>query len=758
MNYIILRLLILSCWTTSVLFCQEAQDVDDELSITAYRISEKLIIDGDLNEELWTRYEPIKNMHQNFPSDDLRATNDTEVRMLYDEDNLYIGIICHSQSGNYVTTSLRRDYDFFGHDNVTLLFDTYNDLTNAFGFGINAFGVRREATLANAGQQGSDFDESWDNKWNGEVKRYEDRWTVEMVIPFSTLRFNKGTEKWRFNIYRVDTQSNEITSWTDIPRNRFVIDMGFMGDLYWEFPLSKSGKNISLIPYVTTTVARDFENPEEVSARSKGNLGGDVKIGISSGLNLDLTINPDFSQVEVDEQVTNLDRFEILFPEKRQFFLENADLFGSFGGRLNNPFFSRRIGISIDPTTGQNIQNTILYGARLSGKINQNSRIGFLNMQTASQKGAMPSEGLPGFNYSVGTLEQRITKNSRFRFMAVNKQAINTRDYNEGNFNKYNRTFGLEYRLNTPNNTWVAESSIQKTFTPGISGDDWAHTTQIIYNTRNYRLEWAHIYVGNQYNPEVGFAPRKDFFIISPELQLNFYPEKGPIASHSIGFDSRYYWKIGKDDNPFIQEFGKEEINFDPFWNVSFQNLSMLNLEVSYKDLTLLRDFDPTRLQESNVFLAGGTNYKFLESTISYTSDQRKKFTMNASLNAGSYYSGHRYGLSGSVTYRYQPYGFVSLNYSYNHVNLSSPFKEVDIWLIGPRIDVTFSKKVFLTTFIQYNNQLDNLNINTRFQWRFAPVSDFFIVYTDNYDTGPFSDFTSRNRALVAKLTYWFNI
>ncbi len=738
----------------------KAQDEADiqHPSVDVHYIADPIKIDGVLDDTVWSNIEAAKDMHQNFPDDKLSASYDTEVSMAYDDNNLYIAITCHAQGGDFITTSLKRDYDFFGNDNVTLLLDTYNDRTNALVFGMNAYGVRREATVVNAGQSPSDFDESWDNKWIGEAKRYADRWTVEMAIPFSTLRFKNGTQKWRFNMYRVDTQSNEITSFTDIPRNRFVMDMGFMGDMNWEKPLKQTGKNISLIPYVASAVTRDFEDQSQLKAQGKFNIGGDAKIGISSGLNLDLTFNPDFSQVEVDEQVTNLDRFEILFPERRQFFLENADLFGSFSGRFSNPFFSRRIGVSIDPKTGQNIQNTILYGARLSGKLNERLRLGLLNMQTASIEGLGDGSGTPAFNYTVATAEQRISDISRVQIMGVNKQAISPSDYANSDFNDYNRLMGLAYRLNNKSNEWVANANIQKTFTPDISGDDIAHTLQVVHNKRKYRLEWAHILVGNNYNPEVGFSPRKDFFIISPEAQVNFFPKSGPIASHSVGFDSRIFWKLGKDDNPYIEDFAVEEINFDPTWDISFRDLSMLNVSLSYKDLTLLNDFDPTRLQEDDIFLSGGTSYSYLESSISYSSDQRKRVTSRTEVNYGSYFNGSRYGLSGSLTYRYQPYGFVSLGYSYNHVALAEPFKAVDIWLIGPRIDLTFSKKIFLTTFIQYNNQLDNLNINARFQWRFAPVSDFFIVYTDNYDTAEMANFGSRNRALVAKMTYWFNL
>ena len=747
---------LIFCTAIAILMWQDSftQILNQDIDIQVKYLTESIELDGVLDEGAWSQAVPISGMNQNFPTDSLKATNDTEFRFLYTDKTLYVGITCYAQGGDFVTTSLRRDYDFFGNDNITLLFDTYSDYTNALAFGMNAFGVRREATVALAGQSPLGFDESWDNKWNGEAKMYEDKWTVEMAIPFSTLRFKDGTQKWRFNAYRVDTQSNEISVWTNVPRNRFVMDLGFMSNLIWEKPLKKTGKNISLIPYVSTTSARDFEDPSETKARNKLNIGGDAKIAISSGLNLDLTVNPDFSQVEVDEQVSNLDRFEIFFPEKRQFFLENADLFGNFAGTRINPFFSRRIGLSVDPTTGQNVQNTILYGARLSGKINEKLRVGLLNMQTAKQS----ENGIPGFNYTVATAEQRISPTGRVAFMAVNKQATSASEFDETTFNDFNRTLGASYRLNTLDNEWTGISVLMKTATPGLEGNDYAHFSQYIYNPRKYRAELAYIYLGTNFNPEVGFAPRKDVFMFSPEFALNFFPSGDFIASHSIGFDSRFFYKLGQDDNEFQQDFGLEEINFEPTWSAFLSDLSMLDVSASYQRIKLLRNFDPTRLQDADIFLPGGSTHGFLQFEIEYQGNRNKKFIPEAGVNFGSFYNGSAYGSNGGLTYRFQPYGFVALNYSYNYVKLAEPFIPKHIWLIGPRIDITFTKEIFLTTFIQYNNQLDNLNINTRFQWRFAPASDLFIVYTDNYLTEPWADFGSRNKALVAKMTYWFNL
>jgi len=709
-----------------------------------------------LTESIWTESIPAQNFTQTFPTDSLQAQGLTEVYMTYNATHLFVAFKCYSRSNDFITPSLRRDYNFFGNDNITLLLDTYNDMNSALAFGINPFGVRREATIANGGQQGGDFDDSWDNKWEGAAQIYDNYWVAEIAIPFKTLRYTAGSKSWRFNVYRYDTQNNEISTWIRLPQNRFPMDLGFMGNMVWEEPLQKPGKNISFIPYITSASSRDFEDIEQKQTQQQFTIGGDAKIGLTSGLNLDLTVNPDFSQVEVDAQVTNLERFEIQFPERRQFFLENADLFGSFAANRLNPFFSRRIGVAIDTATGQNIQNTILYGARLSGKLNDRLRVGLLNTQTAAQE----ENGLPGFNYTVATAEQKVFDRSGIAFMFVNKNATN-HEYTNGHrtFNEYNRLFGLEYRLATKDNKWIGKSSILKTFSPDIEAHDVSHYTQLIYTDRTYRFEWVHLYIGAGYNPEVGFAPRKDFLLLSPEASINFYPKrKGRLSRHTLGFDASVFYNLGQDDNVILEAGEVEEFNFVPFWDLRFKNSSNLQLNAKYSSLTLLKDFDPTRIQADGIVLPKGSHHQFASFGFQYRSDRRQVFNYTLKPSIGTFYNGFRTGIEGSFTYRYQPYGFISLDYTYNHIQLDAPFKTANLWLVGPRIDLTFTKQLFLTTFIQYNSQFDNLNINARLQWRFKPVSDFFIVYTDNYLAEPFSQFGRRNRALVAKLTYWFNL
>ncbi|MEM6319709.1 MAG: DUF5916 domain-containing protein [Bacteroidota bacterium] len=721
--------------------------------IRLIKTNEKIKLDGILDEAIWVKCGRISNFWQFFPTDSARAGGQTEILMTYDENNIYVATKCYSSDNQFLTPTLKRDYGFRNSDNISILFDTFNDQTNAFLFGMNPEGVRREALISGGGRERSGFDNSWDNKWDGDAKIYEDYWIAEFAIPFKTIRYTEGSTRWRFNSYRNDTQINEITSWINVPMNNILMDLTYMGNMIWDEPLKKPSTNISVIPYVAGSTIRDFENVEQSKAVSDFAIGGDAKIAVTSGLNLDLTVNPDFSQVEVDQQVTNLDRFEIFFPERRQFFLENADLFGDFGPSRANPFFSRRIGVTIDTATGQNIQNTILYGARLSGKINNKLRVGLLNMQTAKQL----ENDLPSFNYTVAAVEQQVFKRSNIAFMGVNKQAINADDFS-GSFNSYNRVAGLEYRLASADNYWTGKANYFQAFTPSDEEQKFTHFAQLIYNRRKYRLEWAQLLIGEGYNAEVGFVPRRDIFLVSPEASLNFFPEDGPVAQHTVGFDARWIYKMGKDDNLIQPDFGLADAGAEFFWNANFKSTAELNVVVEYNRILLLDDFDPTRIQKEGIVLPAGNIYKYTNLGVSYSSNQFNLFEWQVEPNIGQFYNGFRTGVEGSFIYKFPPFGSIAVDYSYNHINLDAPFERANLWLVGPKIDLTFSKKLFFTTFVQYNNQFDNLNINARFQWRFKPVSDFFLVYTDNYLTNPFDQFSVRNRALVAKLTYWLNL
>ncbi len=730
--------------------------MEAQVDIRPVRINIAPTLDGKIDDDAWRDVPVTKDFRQQFPLDTIVALGDTELRFAYDDVNLYIAIHCQSSGSEFVTTSLRRDFSFRAQDNITLVFDTYADNTNAFVFGINSEGARREALIANGGTsfQNGDFQLSWDNKWFGDAFIGEDFWSAEMAIPWKSIRFTEGSDTWFFNCYRNDTQFNERTTLAKIPNNRMIMDLNFTNRIIWEEPLKKSGPNVAVIPYLIGQTSRDFEDPLVDGPTNKFNAGFDAKVGVTSGLNLDLTVNPDFSQVEVDQQVTNLDRFEIFFPERRQFFLENADLFGSFGLSRMNPFFSRRIGVARDTATGQNIQNPILYGARLSGKVNDNLRVGLLNMQTAAEE----ENGLPSFNYTVAAVQQKVFDRSNISFIMVNKQAINPGEYS-GDFSRFNRIAGLEYRLASADNFWRGKIFYHRAILEEEMEDPYTHGAQIEYQRRRFRLEWAHSIIGLGYDAQVGFVPRKDYALISPEFQLYFYPNGRLLNTHNINVDTRWFYQLDKEGNPVIEPGENSEQQVEFTWEFNFTNTSELRLNASRNFLKLLNDFDPTRVQADGVVLPAGSSYDYFEYSISYRSDQRRLFAFELEPTFGGFFNGIRRGVNGEINYRIQPYGTLGVGYDYNYIELAEPFEPVDIWLVGPRFDLTFTKSLFLTAFFQYNSQLDNINVNTRFQWRFAPVSDFFLVYTDNYFVNPgIQNFTKRNHALVAKLTYWLNL
>lgn len=352
-------------------------------SFTVKHISATIEPDGILNEPIWETAESANEFWQYFPSDDVQAGQKSEIKMLYDDTNLYIGITIWTEGNDYAIQSLKRDFRAGSSDNISLMFDTFNDGTNAFLFGTNPYGVRREGLVSGGGNNRRDFSITWDVKWQGESKIYDNYYTSELVIPLTSFKFKEGETKWGFNSYRFDTQSNETSTWMQIPQNQNVFGVAFMGDMIFEKPLGKSRTPLAIIPYINAISQKDFETDMGLNNIK---VGGDVKIAIGNSMNLDITINPDFSQVEVDNQVTNLTRFEVGLPEKRQFFVDNSDLFTSFGDQFDaNPFFSRRIGIAKD-TAGNSIENKILGGIRLSGKLTNNLRLGLLNIQTEADE------------------------------------------------------------------------------------------------------------------------------------------------------------------------------------------------------------------------------------------------------------------------------------------------------------------------------------------------------------------------------------
>ncbi len=701
-------------------------------------------VDGEIDPDEWAGTTITGDFWEYFPVDSIKAQVQTEVQMTYDDEYIYIAARMHNPNDwkpkeNFVTPSLRRDYRGEANDGFTVVIDPFMDNTNAFTFGVNPFGVQREGLIADGGNSQQSLSLSWDNKWVAEVAHHGCCWTAELAIPFKTLRYKEGSDTWNINFYRIDSELGERSTWTRIPRNLRIVSLAQTGKLYWDQPLGKPGSNVALIPYILGGFDRDYV--ENQPSNRQFNLGGDAKIGVTPGLNLDLTVNPDFSQVEVDRQVANLSRFEIFFPERRQFFLENADLFANFGSNRLRPFFSRRIGIAKDPSTGINVQNPIYGGARLSGKLDENWRLGLMSIQTAQD----PEINQPSVNYSVAALQRKVFGRSNIGMILVNKQPF------EGSITvdttgalEFNRLAGIDYNLASEDGRWGGKFFAHHTFDPGKNSGAYALSGMLSFNSMRWETEGMMQAVGPNFNAETGFARRNNYQQVLSTTYINFYPKKGLINRHGPGFDF---------DILQTNDVGLTDFDFNLLYRISFINTASFMMRLRKQYVQLIDDFDPTNTDGPT--LPGGSGYHNLLLVADYFSDFRKKLLLELSTRSGGYYNGTRLNLEGSVGYRIQPYGSINLAFSINRIRLPQPYLDADFLLIGPRLDFTFTRSLFWTTFIQYNNQIDNLNINSRLQWRFKPVSDLFLVYTDNYypDT-----FEAKTRALVLKVTYWLNI
>ncbi|TLP74000.1 DUF5916 domain-containing protein [Maribacter sp. ACAM166] len=722
-----------------LLFCFHIKAQTSNSSFIVKQINASIDPDGILDEPIWETGDSANNFWEYFPLDSIQAKKQTEIKMLYDDDNLYVGITVYTVGNDYAIQSLKRDFRAGNSDNITLLFDTFNDGNNAFLFGINPYGVRREGLVSGGGLNLNGFTISWDVKWRGNAKIYDGYYTAEMVIPLTAFKFKEGETKWRFNSYRFDTQSNENSTWMNIPQNQNIYGLTFMGDMIFEKPLGKYRTPLAFIPYVNMISQKDFELDEPNTTIK---VGGDVKVAIGNSMNLDITVNPDFSQVEVDNQITNLTRFEVSLPEKRQFFIDNSDLFGSFGGsRDANPFFSRRIGIAKD-TADNSVENKIIGGVRLSGKVTKSLRLGFLNLQTAEDLDL----NIASNNNTMLALQQSVFGRSNIGMFFINRETFKEYDFQNPE-DRYNRVAGIDYNLISDNNVWNGKFYLHKSFAHNSGDKAFSSGAFLQYNSRNWNFFEDVAYIGEDFRSDLGFIRRTDIFKTATMVERIFWPEDSAVQTHSFKFFPIITWS---PDNDFLNT----DFELMGSWESKFKDQSEISVDYSKTYTYLFEEFDPTNI-DGAIPLPGELGYHYNSISLEYKSDSRKRFAYAIQPAIGSFFNGDRFSIEGELFLRFQPKVFLSLAMNYDKLKLPAPYSSADIWLISPKIDVTFSKSVFWSTLVQYSNQRDNLGFNSRLQWRFAPLSDLFIVYNDNYFV---NSFEPKYRSINLKLTYWLNI
>lgn len=752
------RIIVVLCFMA---FSFAIQGQNQEYSLAISRTNTPIQLDGVLDEEIWKNAASAGNFRNSFPVDTGFATAKTEVRMAFDDRNLYISVIAWQKREDYTIPTLRRDFSNGISDIFNVVIDPFRDGLNGFLFSLNPLNVQREATIDN----GTVLAYEWDNRWYSAITNHDDRWIVEIAIPFKSIRYTvgEGQNIWHINFLRMRIKNTELSAWSPIPQQYAANNLAFVGKLIWQDPPPRPGYNVAIIPYAigryNTEYLRDEQSGEVTSQPdlTEVEAGFDAKVGITPSLNLDLTVNPDFSQVEVDQQVANLSRFELFFPERRQFFLENRDLFATFGFPSTRPFFSRRIGLALNPVKKQNEAVPILAGARLSGKLTNKLRIGALNMLTRRIDWDS-TRTLPATNFSVLTAQQKIFARSTMSaiFVNVSRDLNALSEIRREGVNAYNRVAGLEYNLYSQDNRWEGEWYYHRSFSPDKKQEGQTFASFLAFTERKFFVRFGHMYVDSFYTAPAGFVPRNGVQFFFPGAGYVWYFPKHPwlnTATISTGGELGYSLQGTPTDRSLNAEIEVNMKNQGAFGGGFFNNYTYL-----FEPFDPSNQNDPTLAEKLPI---GG--YDYSGAFLYFFSSPVTNLQGSIDVSAGNFFNGTLVNFNGNLSYRFQPYGSLGLAYSFNRIRLPRPYAAVNFWLIGPRAELAFTRQVFLSAFFQYNTQTNNLNINTRFQWRFAPVSDIFLVYTDNsyaerIENTPIRVFTPKNKSIVLKVVYWLNV
>jgi len=733
--------IIVMLFSSLTIGAQNLSEFQKSFQFNIHPTTDPIKIDGILDEPVWASTEIAKSFNKKYPNDVGEAKHQTEVRITYDNENIYFGFKVYD-SGKALIKGLKRDIGHFGSDAVGIMLDPLNKKTNGFYFVVSALNVQSDDQLSNTFEDQPSF--SWDSKWFSATKDYGTYWIAEVMIPLKSIRYKPDQLQWGMNFVRVDAKNNEFSTWTKVPPIFKSYDLGYMGLLNWPSTGSpKTSKNIILLPYLSGNSNEDKENGKLLNTSATG--GFDAKVALNASLNLDLTVNPDFSQVEVDQQVTNLTRYSIFLPEKRAFFLENSDLFSNFGMPFIRPFYSRTIGLDKD---GNKIP--ILFGARMSGNIDPATRIGIMNMQTGKQ-GNYAAE-----NFSAFTIQRSVLKRSVIKTYFLNRENFISDEAAKKNpLDRYGRNAGISFEYTNTAGTFQSWTDFHKSFKANINDQDTYASTGFLKESKHWSFVTLIGNIGKNFYTDMGFVQGIDNYdaVRDTSIRLGFknafnsinykvLPATGPIGKFIIKLDNFSTLHPDNSINQADTKFGMES---------DFKNASSFGIGFNNSIVNLLY---PISFTNATPLPAG--HYVYNQLQVIYFSDMRKSFGIESTINIGQFYNGEVKGILLGVNYRGQPHFKLNLSAAFNNIVFPHPYGSTNLVLLQPKIEWDFSTSLFWTTFVQYNTQSNNFNINSRLQYRFKPMSDFYLVYTDNYFTDPL--FKNKSRALIFKFSYWFNM
>ena len=709
-----------------------SRDESGRATLRAVRLSTPLRVDGRLEEEVYAATQAITDFIQNDPKEGAPATEKTELWLFFDRDNVYVSARCwESQPERLLANEMRRDgVNIVQNDGLAFGFDTFYDRRNAVFFEINAIGGRIDGQVTNERQMNLD----WNPVWRVQVGRFEGGWTIEVAVPFKSLRYSPGrAQVWGFNARRVNQSKNEVSYITRIPaamqrRGHFLSSL--MATLVGvETP--PPARNIEIKPYAVADLTTDLTATPTISNAFGREVGVDARVAVSQSVSADLTVNTDFAQVEADEQQVNLTRFSLFFPEKREFFLENQGTFG-FGGagafagaNSDTPtlFYSRRIGLS----AGRAVPIDV--GGRVTGRFGRFS-LGLLNIQAGDDE----ATSTPSTNFTVGRLRRDIWRKSTLGVLFAGRSVAESRVGS-------NETLGVDgafgfYDNLTINTYWA------RTWTEDRSGQQHSYRAQLDYAGDRYGVQAERLVVGNDFNPEVGFVRRRNMERSFGHLRFSPRPRRMPRVRRLFAAGSFTYVENTQ---------GRlESRNTDGELAVEYQNgdRPFVGYSESYEFLPL-----PFLIATGVTLPSQG--YTFGNARAGYTLGQRRRVSGTLMVERGSFYSGHKTSYSwtrGRVFLT--PQLSVEPRLSVDQVELvEGAFTNT---LLGTRATYTVTPLMFVSALVQYSSAIRALSANVRLRWEYRPGSELFVVWNEQRDTLTERFPALANRALIVKVNRLF--
>jgi hypothetical protein len=688
--------------------------------VHAHRTTGRIVIDGHLDEPEWQRAEAADKFFQYEPKSGAPAVDDTDVRFLYDDDNLYIGARCWDQFPDRLTiTELREDFAGNESDSLSVFLDTLHDKQTGFSFAVNPAGARRDAQSWADGDQRN---EDWDGVWDVKATIDDKGWFAEFRIPFKTLRFRKdSTQDWGLNLYRRTRRSNEETLWSPIPR-RYRFRRASLAGTLTGLEGIRQGRNLKVKPFVSGRM----DEPGASARTADADGGVDVKYGVTPSMTLDGTYRTDFAQVEVDQQQVNLTRFNLLFPEKREFFLENSGVFAVAGGGGPSgegsanviPFFSRRIGLS---STGTPIP--IVGGTRLSGKVGAYD-VGVLGMRTAK------TDALRANDFLVGRLRRTFRRSSTIGGIVTSRTAASGGDFG--------RMYGADTYLRFFDKLEIT-SYLLKTGTSARKGRDSAHLLNVGWRDDDLTVSGLHEKVEPNFSPEVGFVRRGDTRHSSGDVEWRPRPSRlSYLRNYVTGATADYY-----TNSDGLLETRESSV----YAGMAFQDQSAFRF-------TGTRTFDrltaPFAIRPTVTIPIG--DYTYQRYGVTYNSDRSRPVAGSVNASAGEFWDGDSMAISGTFELRPSYHFNMELNLNRTRARLATG--EFTTTIVGARLLWAFTSKAFLNSFLQYNATTNQFSANTRFNIIHHPLSDLYVVYNEQRDT---NSATLVSRGVVLKLTNLFD-